>query len=134
MTDFNERIERLAELGPLSKLIYHDNEKDLAIATADGSNALGYFVPRHGYANEQIAQVIDSYNEALPLLRDMAQALSEAQAENERLRDENEELSDRVEVALEVMYKDDSNYFTTVIAAKYILENGLKEVEALHDA
>ncbi len=64
---------------------------------------------------------------SLPLLREMAKALSEAQAENE-------ELSDRVEAALEVMYKDDSNYFATVIAAKYILENGLIELEALHDA
>lgn len=71
MTNFNERIERLAELGALSKLICHNNGKDLAIATADGSNALGYFVPRHGYACEDMEKVIDAYSQALPLLHEM---------------------------------------------------------------
>lgn len=53
MTDFNDSIERLAEL--------------------EGKATPGQFA-------------IDFYNEALPLLREMAQALSEAKAENVGLK------------------------------------------------
>lgn len=81
-TEMNEQqraaTERLRELGPLSKLIYNHNG-NLAIATADGTNAMGYFEPMRGDSCEDMMRVIDAFNEALPLIEALA-------ADNERLR------------------------------------------------
>lgn len=88
MTDFNDRIERLAELegkasienwwiDPISEDILcpcsmNADEPDLIGKTETKENA---------------RLIVALRNEALPLLREMAKALSEAMAENERLRE-----------------------------------------------
>jgi len=71
-------IERIKNIDPSLKKLIHAEDGNLTIATEDGSNCLGFFEPVHYAANEQMAQIIDNYNEALPLIEALA-------AENKRL-------------------------------------------------
>lgn len=82
MRDFNDRIERLAELEkhvlPFNWQISETNDENVL-------DAKGLLVAET-CSDDDAALIVRLHNEALPLLREMAQALSEARAENERLR------------------------------------------------
>lgn len=125
MTDFKQRIAAIFPQDESMRRLIHSHDGNLAIMTSDGANCLGFFDPAHRDACGQMAQVIDAYNDALPLLQEM-------QAEIERLTAENEDFEERIEAAVDILNKDDPNQFSTIIASKFILEHGLKDVrEAL---
>lgn len=85
---FNDRIERLAELDrrvgywdwcideQWPHHVLYDDGYAFSVCETESADAL----PTHAKF------IVALRNEALPLLREMAQALSEARAENERLR------------------------------------------------
>ncbi len=75
----------------------------------------------------------ETCREALPLLREMAQALSEAQAENERLREGFGRVAQKLE-ASDLIDLAHSAINDRYGAAKTCIQKALRELEALHDA
>lgn len=96
--DFNDRIERLAD---------RENKASKGLI--------------------RLSRGVLIRSEALPLLREMAQALSEAQAENERL-------SARVDEAKKLLLKTELRPGSMFVALFETLCGERKELEALHDA
>ena len=84
---FNDRIERLAELeGKASHANWEIGLASKFICSRDKDTGIFHSVGDINTIDDS-RLICALRNDALPLLREMAQALSEAQAENERLRD-----------------------------------------------
>lgn len=121
MTDFKQRVECLKEL---EKHVMPLNWETFGAANEKIVDVNGLFVAET-CSDDDAAFIVAIRNNGVPLLQEM-------QAEIERLTAENEDFEERIEAAVDILNKDDPNQFSTIIASKFILEHGLKDVrEAL---
>lgn len=109
MTNFNDRIERLAELdGKASNANWEIGLASKFICSRDKDTGIFHCVGDINTIDDS-RFICALRNEALPLLREMAQALSEARAENERLRARQANLKETLlpvcEYAAEIYYR-----------------------------
>lgn len=124
MTDFNDRIEMLAELEgkatPGEWTIDEGEGRSLAKIYAAADFVGDNFIPTDA------AFIVKLRNDALPLLREMAQALSEARAENEQLRNDLFQAA----AAFAESGAQNAESVRSVIDAAGLMEKALSEAQA----
>jgi hypothetical protein len=100
-------IERLRELEPsLKELVFYQTKKypgSLVIETKDGRYFLGLYKSNPGLQEREFIKVLETYNEALPLIEALAAENERLLSENDALRashDKTHQMIDRIHAAL----------------------------------